>query len=84
MALKTLVIIPAGEEKIWDWDTNLDKNRHVRAKDAYSGRLAERCREYCENFYEEDYVILSPRFGFLLPNEEIPDYSAKTFAESGL
>ncbi|EHQ36428.1 AAA family ATPase [Methanoplanus limicola] len=84
MALKTLVIIPAGEEKIWDWDTNLDKNRHVRAKDAYTGRLAERCREYCEIFYEEDYVILSPRFGFLLPNEEIPDYSAKTFAESGL
>ncbi|WOF17222.1 AAA family ATPase [Methanoplanus sp. FWC-SCC4] len=84
MALKTLLITPSGDEKLWDNDKTLDKNRYIKAKDAFCGRFAGRSREYSERFYKGDWVILSPRYGFVLPDEEIQDYSAKTFAESGI
>ena len=82
MALKTLVITPAGEEKIWDLDKNPDKSRQAKADYAFTGRFAQRCREYTEKFYPEDRVILTPRYGFVLPDEEIQYYSENTFAES--
>ncbi|MBN2733870.1 MAG: AAA family ATPase, partial [Methanomicrobiaceae archaeon] len=84
MALKTLVITPAGEEKIWDVDENLDKNRHIKADYAFTGRFAERCHEYSEKFYPFDRAILSPRYGFVLPHEEILYYEEDTFAGSGI
>ncbi len=84
MALKTLVITPAGEEKIWNQDENLDKNRHIKAEYAFTGRFAERCREYSEKFYPDDRAILSPRYGFVLPHEEILYYEKNTFKESGI
>ncbi|MDD4128027.1 MAG: ATP-binding protein, partial [Methanomicrobium sp.] len=84
MALKTLVITPAGEEKIWDRDENLDKTRHIKAEYAFTGRFAERCHEYSKKFYPEDRVILSPKYGFVLPHEEILNYSENSFADSGI
>lgn len=84
MALKTLVITPAGEEKIWDRDRNLDLTSQVKAEYAFTGRFAERCREYSKKFYPDDRVILSPRYGFVLPHEEIKNYAGDTFAGSGI
>ena len=82
MALKTLIITPAGEDKIWDRDANLDANRHIKAENAFTGRFAQRCHEYSIKFYPEDRVILSPKYGFVLPHEEILNYSENTFKES--
>ncbi|MBP2134124.1 energy-coupling factor transporter ATP-binding protein EcfA2 [Methanomicrobium sp. W14] len=84
MALKTLVITPAGDEKIWDRDANLDKDRHIKAEYAFTGRFAERCHEYTKKFYPDDRVILSPKYGFVLPHEEILYYPENSFSESGI
>jgi len=71
---KCLCIATCGAKKIWSVDPNAPK--YVPAKDAYVGPLSRKTIEYAQTFHPESYVILSAKYGFLLPDEKISDYDA--------
>jgi len=79
MALRTLLITPAGRSKIWDRDIHMDPASLVKANDAFIGRFALRSRQYAEKLYPGDWVILSPHYGFLLPEDRIKYYKGDRF-----
>ncbi|MCT2534265.1 hypothetical protein NC661_09950 [Aquibacillus koreensis] len=66
--MKQLCIIPCGKKKIWDLDNSRGA---VKAKDAYVGTFHYLCEQYATMFFHE-WVILSAKHGFLLP-EDIVD-----------
>lgn len=73
-----LCVVPCGSLKIWD--KNPDAGA-VRARDAYIGVFAKTCIEYAEKFYSGSYVILSAKYGFLFPDEIIPENYNVTFKD---
>lgn len=73
-----LCVVPCGSLKIWDRNLNAGV---VRAKDAYIGNFAKTCIEYAEKFYPDSYVILSAKYGFLFPDEIIPENYNVTFKD---
>lgn len=62
-----LVIVPCGSAKIWDKQPTMGP---VAARNAYTGRPFVVNREYAERF-DNAWVILSAKFGFLWPSDEI-------------
>jgi hypothetical protein len=60
-----MMIIPSGKPKIWDKNPKLGS---CEAKKAYTGTFHKLCQRYAEQF-ADDYVILSPKYGFLHPND---------------
>ncbi|MEM0301553.1 MAG: hypothetical protein QXI54_00080 [Archaeoglobaceae archaeon] len=73
-----LCIAPCGSKKIWD--RNPDAGA-TKAKNAYIGSFAKTCIEYAEKFYPNSYVILSAKYGFLFPDELIPENYNVTFKD---
>lgn len=72
--MKTLCIIPCGKRKIWDKDPFAGP---TEAKNVYIGAFAKKCRQYAETFYPSSWRILSAKYGFLSPDNIIPeDYNA--------
>jgi cytoplasmic iron level regulating protein YaaA (DUF328/UPF0246 family) len=67
----TFLIIGCGKAKIWDRHPNLGQ---VPAKDAYTGGLFRLCRHYAETFYPDRWLILSAKYGLVLPDEPIEKY----------
>jgi hypothetical protein len=74
--MKTLCIIPCGSLKIWKKNSSAGP---TLAKDVYIGPFASKCREYASTFYPDSYVILSAKYGFLWPDEIIPENYNVTF-----
>ncbi len=66
-----LCIVPCGKKKIWD--IKPDQGR-TPAREAYIGPFAKTCIQYAEHFYQNSYRILSAKYGFLKPEEEIENY----------
>ncbi|UAL54058.1 hypothetical protein LIT32_09820 [Bacillus sp. CMF21] len=66
--MKQLCVIPCGNKKIWDKEPHLGK---VEAQNAYTGTFHLLCRQYAEKFFD-DWVILSAKHGFLLPEDFVP------------
>jgi hypothetical protein len=64
--MKTLCIIPCGNRKIWDTNSNTGP---TKARYAYIGPFATKCREYAEKFYPSSWCILSAKYGFLFPDD---------------
>ncbi|WP_052306420.1 DUF6884 domain-containing protein [Pyrococcus sp. ST04] len=64
-----------GARKIWDVDKLVP--RFVEARRAYVGPLAKKTIQYCEKFHPGSYVILSAKYGFLLPHEKIENHDAR-------
>lgn len=64
--MKTLCIIPCGQKKIWDLDI---KRGPTPAKGVYVGLFAKKCREYAETFHQNNWLILSAKYGFLSPDD---------------
>ena len=62
------VIVPCGLSKIWDKNTNAGP---TLAKDAYKGSPFKLNRQYAESFGNK-WVTLSAKYGFILPDFEIP------------
>ena len=62
---RTLVITGCTKKKL-----NIDPLRIVPAKDLYQGTIFKKVREYCSR-KGFDYVIISARFGLLLPDDEV-------------
>jgi len=73
-----LCVVPCGNLKIWDRNPNVGA---VKARDAYIGPFAKTCIEYAEKFYPNSYVILSAKYGFLFPNEVVPENYNVTFKD---
>lgn len=64
-----LCVVPCGKAKVWDRapTTGPTPARHV-----YTGPFAGSCRRYAERFYPGSWVILSAKYGFLEPDDEVP------------
>ncbi|EUJ29227.1 hypothetical protein LMUR_03823 [Listeria grayi FSL F6-1183] len=60
-----MMIIPSGKPKIWD---KQPEKGPVPAKEAYTGTFHRLCRGYAE-MLGESYLILSPKYGFLKPDD---------------
>lgn len=73
-----LCVVPCGSLKVWDKNPNAGP---VKARDAYIGPFAKTCIEYAEKFYPNSYVILSAKYGFLFPDEVIPENYNVTFKD---
>ena len=71
-----LCVVPCGSLKIWDKNPNAGP---VKARNVYIGNFARTCIEYAEKFYPGSYVILSAKYGFLFPDEIIPENYNVTF-----
>ncbi len=71
-----LCIVPCGQRKVWSVNPNAGP---TKAKDVYIGPFAKTCIQYAERFYPENYVILSAKYGFLFPEEIIPEDYNVTF-----
>ncbi|MCO6041239.1 DUF6884 domain-containing protein [Thermococcus alcaliphilus] len=72
--VRYLYVATCGARKIWDVNPNAPE--YVEARKAYVGPLSKKTIEYCEKFYPDSYVILSAKYGFLLPYEKIKNYNA--------
>ena len=71
-----LCVVPCGSLKVWDKNPNAGP---TMARDVYIGPFAKTCIEYAEKFYPNSYVILSAKYGFLLPDEIVPENYNVTF-----
>lgn len=71
-----LCVVPCGSLKIWSKNPNAGP---TKARDVYVGQFAKTCIEYAEKFYPNSYVILSAKYGFLFPDELIPEDYNVTF-----
>jgi hypothetical protein len=74
--MKTLCIVPCGKRKIWEKFPDAGPQK---AKDVYIGPYASKCIQYAQVFYPESWYILSAKYGFLLPDDIIPETYEVTF-----
>jgi len=72
--MSVLVVVPCSRRKIWDRVKNAPVR--VRARDAYVGPLTRLAIRYAES-RGYPYVILSGKYGFLHPWEEIENYDQR-------
>jgi hypothetical protein len=72
-----LVIVPCGQNKIWDDDP---ERGPAKAKDAYTSLYFGLNRAYAEAFASR-WVILSAKYGFILPDSLIPGPYNVTFKD---
>ncbi|QYR19988.1 hypothetical protein KZ483_19220 [Paenibacillus sp. sptzw28] len=68
--MNRLCIIPCGVKKIWD--SNPEASGPYEAQIVYTGTLHKKCQYYANMFFEK-WVILSAKYGFLLPGDTVPD-----------
>ena len=71
-----LVIIPCGKSKIWDKYPDVGPQK---ARAAYTGPYFNVNRQYAES-RGCDWMILSPKYGFMRPDFVIPSNYDVTFA----
>lgn len=70
-----LCVVSCGKKKIWNKQKNAP--HRVPAAKAYVGTLTRLAIKYAELFYPNSWVILSGKYGFLYPWEEIENYDIK-------
>jgi hypothetical protein len=66
--MNRLCIIPCGSRKIWDIHAAAGP---TEARQAYVGAFHKACQRYAVTFFT-DWVILSAKHGFLLPDDIVP------------
>lgn len=76
--MKTLCIAQCGRRKIWDDNPIAGP---TPAKLAYTGVFARKTQEYAKNFFPNDWIILSAKYGFLMPDDLIENYNV-TFTDA--
>ncbi|MFX0097778.1 MAG: DUF6884 domain-containing protein [Candidatus Hodarchaeota archaeon] len=74
--MKTICIVPCGKRKIWD---DIPNSGPTKARYVYTGSFAKGCRNYAERFYPSSWCILSAKYGFLFPDDIVPDSYNVTF-----
>ncbi|EUJ24462.1 hypothetical protein PGRAN_01040 [Listeria grandensis FSL F6-0971] len=75
-----MIIIPSGKPKIWDKKEDAGP---VIASEAYTGNFHRLCKAYAEKF-DGDYVILSPKYGFLKPDSLVLETYDVRFTARGV
>ena len=68
--MKTLCIASCGKSKIWD---KLPQAGPTPAKNVYVGPFSGACGRYAEKFHSGSWCILSAKYGFVFPDEPIPE-----------
>lgn len=68
----TLCVVSCGKKKTWD--VSKFAPQRVKAREAYVGPLVRLMIQYAERFHSGNWVILSAKYGFLWPDEEIEPY----------
>src|SRR5262245_51376895 len=72
----TLCVVPCGKAKVWD----KEPDRGVtRARLVYVGPFASGARAYAEQFHAGAWVVLSAKYGLLLPDDLVPEPYEVTF-----
>lgn len=66
--MNALCVVASGKKKVWD---KLPDCGPQKARDSYVGPFARKCIDYAVTFYPSSWCILSPRYGFLLPDETV-------------
>ena len=74
--MHSLCIVPCGNRKIWG--KYPDKGA-TKAKDVYIGPFTSKCGKYAMHFYPDSWYILSAKYGFLHPDDIIPETYDVTF-----
>lgn len=69
--MSALVIVQCGGKKIWKNHPNLGS---VAAKNAYTSPYFQKNKLYAEKVGDQ-WVVLSAKYGFLDPDDEIEDYN---------
>ena len=67
--MKDLCIVTCGKKKIWDKNPDVGP---TEAKNVYIGPLSKKAMEYAEKYYPKTWIILSAKYGFIYPDEIIP------------
>ena len=75
---QTLVIVPCGLSKVWGKDP---RRGPTPARAAYTGAPFIVNRAYAERFGDA-WVVLSAKYGFVLPDVEIPGPYDTTFKDA--
>ncbi|MCY8027756.1 DUF6884 domain-containing protein [Bacillus sonorensis] len=73
--MKRLCLIPCGKKKIWDIEPERGPSA---ARDVYLSPFHQACRNYAQTFFA-DWVILSAKHGFLMPDDIVPENYDVTF-----
>jgi hypothetical protein len=68
--MNTIYIVPSSNKKIWDIHPEAGP---TPAKNVYIHLFAQKCHEYAKAFYPDSYYILSAKYGFLHPDDIIPE-----------
>lgn len=74
--MKTLCIVSCGARKIWDVNPQAGPKT---AKEVYVGPFAKKCQAYAKRFYPGSWCILSAKYGFVFPDDLIPEYYNVSF-----
>ncbi len=74
--MNILCIISCSRRKIWD---NYPTIGTVKAMDAYTGSLSRKAIMFAEKFCGDSWIILSAKYGFLIPDDIIPGPYDATF-----
>ncbi|WP_099222305.1 DUF6884 domain-containing protein [Listeria costaricensis] len=76
-----MMIVPSGKPKIWD---KAPEAGAVPAREAYMGTFHRLARAYAEQFAgSAGYLILSPKYGFLQPNDLVAGPYDVRFTKKG-
>ena len=68
--MKTLCIASCGKSKIWDKQPQVGP---TPARNVYVGPFSGACSRYAEKFHSGSWCILSAKYGFVFPDELIPE-----------
>lgn len=74
-----MIIVPSGRPKIWDKNPDLGA---VPACRAYTGTFHKLCKSYAHSF-DKTYFVLSPKFGFLKPDDLVLHSYDTRFTQKG-
>ncbi|MGZ4906642.1 MAG: DUF6884 domain-containing protein [Halobacteriota archaeon] len=66
--MNVLCIVASGKRKVWD---RLPDCGQQKARDIYTGSFTRKCIEYAVTFYPSSWCFLSPKYGFLLPDDVV-------------
>lgn len=75
-----MIIIPSGKPKIWDKSPDIGS---ISANQAYAGTFHKLCQAYAKEF-DSGYLILSPYYGFLKPDDLISETYDVRFTLKGV
>lgn len=78
--MNTLCVVPCGKTKIWD---RQPARGATPAREVYIGPFASGARRYAERFYPAAWVVLSAKYGFLLPDDVVPGPYEVSFLKPG-